>query len=155
MGNLGFISSKSNLTIEQIYADIQDIINRRFDNKIEVELSQDYEDKSFITVSDPHSKLFFNMWLQTNRKIEHSHGQGFMWWIELIIDNELAVKYKGKLSDEGTGFKTWQPDIHKYPTYQDYFDTTWKNLKIKNSAFYQEMLQDEKAYTPEWIWNLK
>jgi len=135
MSNHGFISSKKILKKENVLEDIQEINQRRFKGLLNIDSSNWGSNGAwFINYLDPKVKSApsgFNLWIRSIRKLEHSHGIGWIFYLELVFANELATKYGGKLSDDAFS-GVWEPDVSKYTTYENY-------IKMQKSQFGDEI----------------
>src|SRR5579859_4404673 len=62
----------------------------------------------------------YTIWLCSKKKIEHKCPlQKYMCWVADVIDNELAIKWSGKLSCEAFNEK-WEGKKNKYPTFKEW-----------------------------------
>ena len=83
-------------------------------------------------------------WLNTPHKFEMRHGGGgdFIWWIDCVITNELALVFNGTISDDGGGEK-WKGKEGYCPTYRDYVESMWRHNKSPNkNDFINEIINE-------------
>lgn len=69
-------------------------------------------------------------WLNTRRSFEIRHGGGtdFIWWIDAVIRNEVALRFNGMISDEG-GSGRWAGDVDGYQTFSQFYDRMHDHLQ--------------------------
>ena len=115
MSNHGYVTSKRWFKADQIEEDLKEIVSRRFgfipikrdDNGFAIGFGYPYE---------------VEMWVENVHKLEFRNPMPqWCWWIQTVIQNELAIKYNGIISDEGVSEK-WKGKANKYPTYDDWLD---------------------------------
>lgn len=75
----------------------------------------------------------FHCWFRSKRKVEFRSDPG-QWahWVTSVFQEEIAAKFKGKCSDEGTS-DIWQPNPDKYLTFKSFWEETnlnWGNGPI-------------------------
>lgn len=152
MANHGFISSKKNLIKEQVEQDLNDICKNRFNGLLSVIPSKWGENGSWFvhTKQNPHDRGF-NIWIRSKKKLEHRHGDSWVMYLETVFSNELAIKYNGKLSDEGCGSETWAPIQNKYSSYRDYII---KDLALLEEPKRTEILNFYMSLAPKSFANL-
>ena len=81
-------------------------------------------------------------WLNSNRSFEIRHGGGgdFIWWVDNVITNEVAVVFNGIISDDGVEEK-WPGVPNKYDSFKKYLYNMWKHIKEpKLKPFLDEMM---------------
>lgn len=83
-------------------------------------------------------------WLNNSKSFEIRHGGGwdFIWWIDHVITNEVALIFDGIISDDG-GSDDWKGEPNKYSSFEEYWKNIWGHrsdeagkLMIKESLFY-------------------
>lgn len=89
-------------------------------------------------------------WLNTRRswEIRHSGGGGnFVWWIDSVVTNEVAVRFDGTISDEGVGNK-WKGEPGKYKNFQEFQEMMTRHVKDETTKrwLYQ---QEQELFVPE------
>lgn len=110
MGNLAFISSKKNLSLEEVCDELDEINQRRFGGFFGVFMP----DPSQIEVGYHEGDEFKRLWgwsLQSNRKLGgKSPRPNYQWveWVWTMFQAELGAKWGGRLSCEGVD-GTWSP----------------------------------------------
>ena len=60
--------------------------------------------------------------------MRHGGGGKFAWWVDTAILNEIAVRYKGKIADDGVGEK-WDGVPNKYNDLYTYLDLSFQHCK--------------------------
>lgn len=132
MGNLGFVSSKSNLNAERVGADLDEINERRFGGFFNVFVPHDDAwDIGYTDEKGEHQSLWY--WhLQSKRKIGGKRPRPNYQWVEwawAIFQAELGVKWGGRLSDEGVP-GTWGPkeELKKYVDLPAYLKSHYSYL---------------------------
>lgn len=150
MANHGFVSSKKNLSKEQVLADLQEINQRRFQGLLNIEDSEWGENGSwFISYLSP-GEMYpngFNIWITSPRKLEHRHTHGWAYYLEIAFSSELGAKYGGKISDECCEEK-WDPDPEKYPTFKAWIERRYGHMKDKHPDSYNELVSMEIETCP-------
>ncbi len=142
MANHGYVKVRKNLTLNQVKDDTKEIIKRRFQNKLKIEIDKDntyspVEGKVIsIMCGEEHVHSF---WLDSVRILEFRHAQGgqAFAWVERVIQNELAQKYNGKISDDGCD-GSWKATPNKYLTYRDYLFGMSRGIAGKEPSFFQK-----------------
>jgi hypothetical protein len=164
MANHGFLTTRKQLTPEQVDRDIKEIIERRLGGIIKVTFDT-YKDEPSKdghwagwqfkpkegTVKEGHFE--FGAWLNSRRKMEfrHPHGE-WSWWAQMILQQELALKYNGTISDEGVEerWKVTPRQIKKYFHYRDWvFRNCDQTQDVVRNATRHEWAKLELTYTPE------
>lgn len=134
MSNTGHITTKKNLKDAQLLKDVKEIVLRRLGNKIPVK-------ENYNIIVGFQYPWNVELWLENKNRIGFSAPyRKWSWWVRSIIENELAVKYSGWISDEGLEEK-WHGEINKYPTFEDYIKECSKGR--------------EKYYLQEWKMEMK
>jgi len=125
MANHGFVTTNKWLTQDKVKEDIEEIISRCFKNKIFLVINGD---NSFsIGFEYPWN---ITCWFENCHKVEFRNpAPDWCWWIMFVIQNELAIKYNGLISDEGTGEEKWKGIPNKYPTFKSYLNGRFSHIK--------------------------
>lgn len=89
------------------------------------------------------------MWLNNSKSFEIRHGGGsnFIWWIDNVITNEIAIKFDGLIIDDGDGIPK-KGDIDKYSTFEKYINFAGIIEKAKNDLGYRHCLQVQVEFAP-------
>ena len=163
MGNHGFITLKKEISMSDLFEKTNEIIKNRFGNKIYAETIVEGPD---LVVNKPHESLCVLikrkdgtedqatcLWLTDkdgkeidvigkSKHIEFRHPfEDPMWWIELILTNQIAHAFNGKMSDDGTEGK-WEPNTDKYKTYRDWAEH-W-NRKARRPSWLERHIVNKK-----------
>jgi Arc/MetJ family transcription regulator len=130
MGNHGYITLEKKIVINDLENMLKVIVEERFQCKLYIEVDDDYvavmiKDKageenhvtSFF-LGDGHGFPMDGKTGSNEIEFNHTSGDPF-WWIELILTDQLAYRFKGMISDDGVDGK-WEPNIDKYPTYRNW-----------------------------------
>jgi len=126
MSNHAFVTSYKHFNGDQIEKDIQEILIRRFNNKIGYTRKNNYFEIGF--GDEPKHPWSFTMWIASRRKLEFRHPNGdWNHWIFSVVQDELACKYGGMISDEGVGGR-WRGEQYRHPTFRSFLDEAYKNL---------------------------
>lgn len=149
MANHGYVRSKRNFKEEEVFKEIQEINQRRFDGKLNIEDS-DYSAKGswFISHIVNNSVEGFNIWIASPKKLEHRHTRCWATYLEIVFSNELGKKYNGIMSDEGHDDK-WQPNPEKYPSFKVWLDILYGHMKDLHPESYKNMIEFEMMYCPK------
>lgn len=130
MANHGFLTTKKHLKPDIVDADIREIVSRRFNDKLIVK-----RDETYWTIEPKDNddyRFEFSINTVSTRKLEFRHPPSdWAFWAQMVVHNELAVKYDGTISDEGVTEK-WKmsPEkLKKYFHYRDWVDSRWKSSK--------------------------
>jgi len=118
MANHGFVKCKKKVTFEALGKALVEINQDRFDNYLDI--SEGHE-SWIVTCPNYWGRGDMPIWLKTSRTIEtrHQHGGDLWWWVDSVITNELALKFNGRIADEGVS-DTWDAKEEYYPTYQSW-----------------------------------
>jgi hypothetical protein len=173
MANHGFVTTRKKLTPEQVDQDIREIVLRRFGGNVEVEYNK--------CSKNPPSKGSHNWWAHWEMKAKarfpkdvpdymfefaasimsphrldfrHPHAD-WAFWAQMAVQEELALKYDGTVSDEGVSerWKVTPKTIEKYQHYRVWVHHRWLNPALKldasTKALREKWVDVELAYTPE------
>jgi hypothetical protein len=123
MGNHGFVTTKKWLTGDRLEKDLKEIIEERFQNKVPYTREDDYFEIGF------NYPWKFGCWIENCHKVEFRNPNAdWCWWAMAVIQNELALRYNGLISDEGVGEK-WKGVANKYPTFRNYIEARLAHMK--------------------------
>lgn len=154
MANHGYVTTRRKLTPEQVDQDIREIVKRRFKGEVEVEYEKLSEKPTkrrsegwefwniwaswrFRPKSEELWKKFggeFSTWIMSHRKLEFRHPHGdWAWWAQMILQDELALKYGGTISDEGVSerWKVTPHMIRKYRHFKNWVFRRWNQRHNK------------------------
>lgn len=112
MANHGSVKTRKPMKPEQITALIEELNKSLFKEGLQIEYHQNVEsNRPHIWVLNyiygEENWASRTCWLNTSRHFEMRHGGGglFAWWIDQVIQNEIAVRFNGVMTDEGTSAK--------------------------------------------------
>lgn len=139
MANHGFVTTKKWLTGDRVEKDIKEIIEERFKNKVPIVRTEDSFEIGF---EYPWS---FGCWVENCHKVEFRNPMpDWCWWVMAVIQNDLAIKYNGLISDEGVnGY--WKGVQNKYPTFRLWVKARHAHMKnpgkwiLENLMLYLEL----------------
>lgn len=173
MANHGFLTTRKQLTPEGVDRDIKEILERRFRGAVTVEFHdsglKEPPKKEFAVWAGWHFKpkegllkdgyrFEFSAWLNSRRKMEFRHPPSdWAWWAQMIVQDELALKYDGTISDEGVSerWKATPEKIKKYFHYRDWVTKRWGPTgNIARIAARSALAKMELACTPAPLRNL-
>ena len=138
MTNHAFASSQGRLTNEKLKAAVIEIVDRRFPGIFKVEGDGYLELIPNAPIkNDNHSYLSLHLCSQRMIEMRKSHLP-IANWIQSVVQNELAARFKGKCSDEGLS-ERWVPEI-RFFKYREYFNLICDHIK-----------DDDKSIL-EWYW---
>lgn len=122
MANHSFITSRKIFKQKQVIKDVEEILAKHVRKNYTIQYEGDaifidvwHDDKVYYTA--------VHMWIANKNKLEFRNrfpGE-FGTWIHFLIQNELALKYNGHISDEGVN-ETWRGEPNKYDTYKAYIE---------------------------------
>lgn len=114
MGNIGSITTRRWIKVEQLADDLKAIIASKFDGKLPIK-----KEFSYFTIGFEHPWCI-ELWLENCHRIEfRAPLPKWSWWVRCVIENELALLYNGWISDEGVS-ERWRGVPDKYPRFRDY-----------------------------------
>ena len=69
-------------------------------------------------------------WLNSTRQLEIRHSAGdFSWWLDCVVENEIAVVFDGMISDDGVS-ERWPGEPNKYDDLHAYLARTTRKCLI-------------------------
>jgi hypothetical protein len=150
VANHGFVNLPLTITVEELHAALDEINKKRFKGLLCVEY--DEPSKTFEVIagkgkkSEEHRLIFLRddhdfskdlKWdpqgAASRVEIRHGGGSRFIWWIDCVITNELAIKFKGYITDEGTGDEVIKSRSKLWPTFRSYLEEFHDLPRPKNS----------------------
>lgn len=124
MANHSFVTTRKFLKVDQVEADLQYILNKRFGNKMSFTRDGDY---FLVGFEWPYQ---VPLWLENVHKLEFRNGgPDWCWWVQTILHNEFALLYNGWISDECCD-ERWRGTPDHYPTIDSYFKNRVKGSPI-------------------------
>lgn len=157
MGNIAFNSFKRDMSDEDFTKALEDIVKDRFDERVVVQ-PQIYNDEICSWKIGARPDLVGDKWWAYNwevfryskRKFGGKHPPS-TWakWVMGVLQNELAFRHNGRISDEGVS-GTWAGEPEKYPkTYEEWVDKYWADwYEETGDPFAQTLKANQLAKTP-------
>lgn len=125
MANYGFLTTRYKLTADRVHADILDIVRIRFRDLLQVQ-RRDFNKRETLWGVQPKRAVRdaymyeFEARLLTPHKMQFRHPPNqWAFWAQVVITNDLALRYNGLISDEGVCEK-WRGKPGVYPTYRSW-----------------------------------
>jgi hypothetical protein len=150
MANHGYITSRRHFKAEQIEKDLQEINERRFKGYLTIQPDSGCSEKGswFVSYNDNLYTTGFNIWIESQRKLEHRHTSGWGYYVELVFCEELGAKYDATMSDGGISDR-WKPCPEKYPTYRAWLDISHEMYMKRDPTGCLEMIGREMEFAPK------
>lgn len=157
MGNIAFNSFPKNMSDEAFTKALEEICVDRFNGLVRVEKTY-FEGKLCSWIVGPSEELTgdetwryeWEVYRKSKRRFggKHPHSD---WgsWLMCVVQNELAFRYNGRISDEGVS-GTWEGNPAKYRTFDEYMKSMNKFM-FKN---HPESFWTIYNYTPEALRNI-
>jgi hypothetical protein len=162
MSNHAYVKTRKFMKVELLHQFFDDLNKNYFKNvfKINYEKGDEYllgPGGWTLTYSfkDKDNKITHEQqvecWLNTSRSFEMKHSAGgfFFEWVDALILHMLAVKFNGKISDDGLN-GSWEGDPEKINTFSKYYK---KSLNKFNYLFFLSKVSGEIPH--EFIDDLK
>lgn len=179
MANHGFVNLPLTITVEELHAALDEINKKRFKGLLRVEYDEPsktfevivgkgkkFEEHRLIFLRDDYDFSKDSKWepqgSATRIEIRHGGGSRFIWWIDCVITNELAIKFNGYITDEGTGdeviksrpglwptFRTYLEEFYNLPR-QDHFNIGYEINKLVGKPLMNAEIQLTKKMHPEF-----
>lgn len=137
MANYGYVTTRKTLNINTLFEAVSKIIYDRFRDSIKVSLCNK-------TISvDIYREIDRTLRLESKHKIaiRHNGGDDFVWWVDCVVTNDLALMFNGKISDDGIGDK-WVGEADYCPRFVDFV----KRFHPNNSKFYKYVVYSQYVY---------
>jgi len=124
MSNHAYVKTKLKMSPEKITSLVEHLNNTIFKNCLKIEHGKGGWGKYTWQVSvlpdeatELNERIF---WINDSKHFEIRHGGGgnFIWWIDTIITNEIALKFNGIITDDGHGDKV-KPE-RKYNSFRKF-----------------------------------
>lgn len=143
MTNHAFASSTVPLTYPMLKHGIEEILNRRFDSLLEVQGDEYLE--IYIKNATKLTWSLLSVKLRSSRMIEMRQGhEAICSWVQSVVQNELAIKFRGLCSDEGLSEdERWEPKV-KFLTFKEhyYHMNTWSHKHIKDKDVVERLKKE-------------
>jgi len=138
MANHGYVKTRKMMSVEKINQLLDELNQANFKGNLKIEYHKGDEHSWGPHVwmleypcEDKKSNWGTRVcWLNTARSFEMRHGGGgdFIWWIDSLILDTLAVKFNGRISDDGVS-GSWPGEPEKLQTYEDYIERRFDHCK--------------------------
>lgn len=154
MANNGYISFKKNLTSKQIDNDLRAIITKRFGSDLVVESNCDDSDEFWYWTVKPFNNnenplLEFSVEQISKRKFSFHHPKNkFAFWVQTLIQDELALLYNGTISDEGVSEK-WKVIKVEHESFVSFLKE--EALFCSDPVFFEKIYKMELKMIPEFL----
>lgn len=155
MANHGFVKTRKKLTVENISQLLDELNKTHFKSgfKIEYHKGDEHSWGPHVWMLKYPSKDHDGdwgtrvCWLNTSRSFEMRHGGGgdFIWWADTLILDTIAVRFDGKVNDEGCEGK-WPGTPDKISTFAKYMQRRWDH--VKNPDTKKFLLESTLELTP-------
>lgn len=131
-----YIKIEKCLIAQEIERDLKEIIHRRFKDllRLECHINENEVCDWDVRYDDTHR---FPVCLKTNGKLEFTHpDDAWSYWAQSVVEDELAIKYNGKMSDEEYPQQELRPapEIHenftRYLEAATHHSSQWKKAII-------------------------
>ncbi|RTK97766.1 MAG: hypothetical protein EKK64_00755 [Neisseriaceae bacterium] len=158
MANHAWVKTRKVMKPEQISDIIENLNKTKFKNLLKV-------DYHLATLEEPgwgeHTwlvslgKMQKVCWLETSRHFEISHGGGggsLLWWLDISITNDVALRFNGNISDDGVSGK-WKGKENYFPTLKSYLEDKLSFLPTEDreKAIKQELEFNEFLGLSEFV----
>jgi hypothetical protein len=152
MANHGFVKTKKFMDGENVHELLTHLNETIFKNVLKIE-----QEDLFWAVECKDETIFGyrKFWLNTKRTLElrHSGADEFFQWVGVVILNEIAVKFNGKISDEGCE-ESWEGKPNKYPEFINWVEALYLRLgspleRSHKDEFYKEHFEFIMKCVPE------
>lgn len=143
MTNHAFASSQGRLTAVKLRTALEDIVAKRFPGVFNVtgEDKHGYYDIEPQHPGEHDNYSYLSLHLRSQRMIEMRKGHQLgSDWVQTVIQNELAHRFKGKCSDEGLGDERWEPKL-RFFKYKEYFELRYDHLDPEKDSQLKEVLE--------------
>jgi hypothetical protein len=119
MGNICTIKSRCKLKYDQVTTDLHEINRRRFNNLLEIQEVVEFDCWNICF----NGQVGFTIHKSPRYKgrLTLKHGRHWWMWVDVVVTNELALKYNGSITDEGVS-GSWKGTAGKYPTIHSWFE---------------------------------
>lgn len=149
-----YVETREDLTQEELEEGLKEILKRRFDGLLTIEYNEEWQNLEVLYDNGMDPDYSFELSLVGNRKIEFNTPRAdWMMWAEVIIRNELAVKYKGKIhASDFEKEKRWDGNTNLYPSYFSWLEWYFEE---KDLAEAQKMVHRHMSALPAPIKQLE
>lgn len=158
MSNIAYNSFPKDMSDNDFTRTLEEIVKDRFGTKLAVKTVVEGGRVCSWIVGPQESLVPENTWFyeweifrESKRKFGGGHPHSdWGTWMMTVIQNELACRHNGRISDEGVQ-GTWKGDPNKHQTYEEWVKGFWK---ISFQKYGQSFIEEQLSYLPEAIRNL-
>lgn len=139
-----YMKIEKHLIAKEVERDLKDIIHRRFKDllKLECHINEGEVCDWDVRFDPTHG---FPVCLKNNDKLEFTHpDDAWSYWAQSVVEDELSLKYNGKMSDEEYPQQELKPAPECHETFQKYLETTMHHSK----AWKQAIIAIELSHLP-------
>jgi len=118
-----YIKFNRNLVANEVEQDLKEIIHRKFNDllKLSSHITKDEIRDWDLRYDDTHG---FPVCLKTENRLEFTHpDDAWSYWAQSVIEDELSIKYNGKITDEEYPQQELKPQPECHITFQKYLET--------------------------------
>lgn len=92
-----------------------------------------------------------NVWIANEYKFEVRHGGGpvFLWWVDSLVQDEIAREFDGMVYDDGTG---WSEDGKTWDTPFTFKGHLWKRPQRKREIFDALSFNEFVMVLKQWMY---
>lgn len=124
-----YMKTDKHLIAQEVERDIKEIICRKFKNLLTLKCYiADNEICDWdIRFDDTHG---FPVCLKSNAGLEFTHpNDAWSYWAQSVVEDELTLKYSGRMSDEEYPQQEIKPISECHTTFEKYLETTMRHSK--------------------------
>lgn len=129
--NHAFASSARPLDLVALLAATQEVVKATFGELLIAYVVGDTVE--VVRAVDPKD-CYLTIWLKAKRTIEFRQGfvpgRTFGHYLQWVVQTNLAARFGGRCSDEGTGSRTWPPKPDEFPN----FHAFWEELRLPSEG---------------------
>ncbi len=150
MGNICTIKSRKKLKYDQVTADLHEINRRCFKSLLEIQEVLEFNCWNICF----NGNVGFTIHKSPTYKgrLTLKHGRHWWTWVDVVVTNELALKYNGSITDEGVS-GSWKGEPGKYPNIRSWFEAFAKLGAVPQTtqALIKQMVEMDLSLVPEAI----
>lgn len=140
-----FIKTSKYLEANEVEKDLKDIIHRKFSDLLKIETNViDGEICDWNIIFDDVRRFPICLKNPNNLIFEHPDNS-WAYWAQLVVENELAVKYNGRVTDEEYPQQEIKPLLKRHDSFRVFLEAT-----IHHSPQWKKaLIAIEISYLPE------
>lgn len=124
-----YMKTDKHLVAQEVEQDLKDIIHRKFKDLLTLQSHVDENEICDwdVRFDDTHG---FPVCLRTNGKLEFTHpDDAWSYWAQSVVEDELTIKYSGKMSDEEYPKQEIKPSPECHATFRKYLESSMRHSK--------------------------